>query len=782
MSFIIMLSTTTSSSAFETYYRNDSFAMAKESSDPYLKTIQPILDKRCVACHSCREAECRLKLTSSEGFQRGGTKELIHGSALKSVQRTKLFDDAQTIDEWRDKGFYSVMDTPNYMKKFQFDNYSGGKLSILTSALTNKFNPNLDNKDVNLLGTEAQSCGDGNKDLSKVPGMPYRMAALDFKNEFMPLYKWAQQGSNAYFPNSGVLKEMKTPHNPELIKKWERFFNNPSSKGKWTSRFLYEHLFLSRFYFEEAPGEFFELIRSSTRAPQDIKVLPTVHAWENPGKKTFYYRLRKVHSSIVFKNHMVYKVNDSILEELKDNFWYTDWGRERNVVSFNFKISNPLVAFKHMPAKSRYSWMLKNAHMLLDVSARAQNCRSVGAASPYWDNMLHIFVRPDADATVVYDKKFYDEAGKYLPIPNLTGGKKNPFTNFKKAQNKYVKVKRKYQDKLRPNGFKLEDIWDGEGVDKNAIVTVLRHEWTASAHKGQMGQGPRSVLLMDFAKFERYFYLCNVATEVSDGMLWQSRVVTYLFDTKRESEDQFLSFIPKKYRRLIRKNLVQGFDVDKEFVAPFALPYNKDSDKIKIDPRRPFNSFVKNLLSTHFTPDVIGKNSYSIKHFETEDDDTLRTLEELSTLKGFPAFIPNVSYLRIEDEYGESEFYTLAVNRYFKSRNKLSLVKSNIEYEKSKRVPRRDRLDVYKGIIVNYPEKIYTIKADQLHIFLQDLHKVNSREKFLTFNNQYGLSQTAENFWSVIDDANSKFISNNPITGGIIDLHKYGSKDTEAPL
>ncbi|MBT3585933.1 MAG: hypothetical protein HN509_13585, partial [Halobacteriovoraceae bacterium] len=321
-----------------------------------------------------------------------------------------------------------------------------------------------------------------------------------------------------------------------------------------------------------------------------------------------------------------------------------------------------------------------------------------------------------------------------------------------------------------------------EGQDGNSMVTVLRHEWAASAHKGQMGQVPRSSLLLDFASFERYFYLCNVATAVVDGLLWQSRVVTYLFDVKKETEDQLLSLIPEKYRREIRQNLVQGLNVDKEFGARFALPYNKDSDRIQVNPKRPYKSFIKSLLSIHFSPDVIGKNSHILKHPETLKDDSLTTLENLSTLNGFPAYIPNVSYLRVEDKNNQFSYYTLTANRYFKSRNKLSIVTDNIEYEKSQRMPLRDRLEVFKGIIVNYPEKIYTIKFNQLHTFLLELFRINSRSDFLRFNSTFGVDQKATNFWNVIDDLNSEFISSNPISGGIIDLHKYGSKDTEEPI
>ena len=40
--------------------------------------IKPILDKRCVSCHSCYNSPCQLKLSSFDVIQRGATKKNIY--------------------------------------------------------------------------------------------------------------------------------------------------------------------------------------------------------------------------------------------------------------------------------------------------------------------------------------------------------------------------------------------------------------------------------------------------------------------------------------------------------------------------------------------------------------------------------------------------------------------------------------------------------------------------------------------------------------------------------
>ena len=56
--------------------------------------IKPLLDKRCVSCHSCYNSPCQLKLSSFEGLQRGSSKKNIYENRIKADSQTRLFIDA----------------------------------------------------------------------------------------------------------------------------------------------------------------------------------------------------------------------------------------------------------------------------------------------------------------------------------------------------------------------------------------------------------------------------------------------------------------------------------------------------------------------------------------------------------------------------------------------------------------------------------------------------------------------------------------------------------------
>jgi hypothetical protein len=78
----------------------------------YMKEVKPLLDRRCVVCHSCYNSPCQLKLDSFEGADRGATKRAVYNATrLKSMDPTRLFTDAQSTGEWRQKEFFSVTDS-----------------------------------------------------------------------------------------------------------------------------------------------------------------------------------------------------------------------------------------------------------------------------------------------------------------------------------------------------------------------------------------------------------------------------------------------------------------------------------------------------------------------------------------------------------------------------------------------------------------------------------------------------------------------------------------------
>ena len=73
-------------------------APSQSSAPSYAADIQPIFNKRCVACHGCIASPCNLKLTSFRAAQRGALGKNPYSSHLETYARTDM-DLVQTTAE-----------------------------------------------------------------------------------------------------------------------------------------------------------------------------------------------------------------------------------------------------------------------------------------------------------------------------------------------------------------------------------------------------------------------------------------------------------------------------------------------------------------------------------------------------------------------------------------------------------------------------------------------------------------------------------------------------------
>src|SRR5690606_2108150 len=85
-----------------------------EHSVSFTEEIKPILESKCLACHSCFDAPCQLKLENSSGLLRGASKEEVYdGVRTEAMPPTRLGIDALAAADWRKRGFISVLQAGN---------------------------------------------------------------------------------------------------------------------------------------------------------------------------------------------------------------------------------------------------------------------------------------------------------------------------------------------------------------------------------------------------------------------------------------------------------------------------------------------------------------------------------------------------------------------------------------------------------------------------------------------------------------------------------------------
>ena len=189
----------------------------------YDEKVRPVLESRCVVCHGCYDAPCQLKLSSPEGIHHGANKKKVYNaSRLTADAPTRLFIDAMTTEEWRQKGFETVLNEGEVNKVRNLEDSVMYRMlrqkqlypQARTGMLSDDFDVSLD---------RAQTCptlDEFDDYAAKHPrgGMPYAMPNLNRK-EHITLVHWLAQGANMpedEAPSKAAAKQ---------IKKWESFIN-----------------------------------------------------------------------------------------------------------------------------------------------------------------------------------------------------------------------------------------------------------------------------------------------------------------------------------------------------------------------------------------------------------------------------------------------------------------------------------------------------------------------------------------------------------------------------
>ena len=732
--------------------------------------IKPLLDKRCVSCHSCYNSPCQLKLSSFEGLQRGSTKKNIYENRIKADSPTRLFIDATNEKQWREKGFTSVLDSmeesnESIMMQYLFQKQQN-PLNIGT------YSPESDELTCVKDKEELTDFFDENPH----KGMPYGFPALK-KEEYNLLMTWLKQGAI-----NDTKKIIGTDFEKEQIKKFEDFLNNQNTKYKVSARYIYEHLFLAHIFFDDKSGNFYELIRSKTPSGQTPQVIPTRFPYEGINGR-FYYRFQKIESTIVHKTHMVYKLNDEKLKRYKELFIERTWDQKPFLPPYDTKISaNALKTFEQIPASSRYQFLLDDVNYIITTFIRGPVCKGQIALNVIQDHFWVAFLDPKYDLSV-QDRYFLHDNIPNLSIPNEYGEDPSLYKTFQalddyELSKKYHTNKALVYNQYYPNGLSLDAIWKGNTNQENdSILTIYRHFDAASVHKGALGDIPKTLWVIDFPLLERVYYSLVAGFDIFGNTAHQLLVRTHMDRLRIEGESNFLEFLPKKSRVDYFNSWYEGW------LAQYLSVYIPSNNNVNIQYKSNDykKEFVEKLFAhTNTKKDPINfiengykktpiKKVYQTKQ-EIEDSFKSFTLPNSSEfIKSFNNKESNLAFIKIELNSGENLVYTLVINRWHKNVALLFDEESRLDATK-------DRINIVRGLIGSYPNAFIIIKQDKLDDFFDLLQNYDDNE----VNNKklldYVINRANPNFWEVFDWFDAEFKKQDSLEYGLFDLNKYISQ------
>ena len=747
--------------------RFDSPTLPKDSVS-YRADVKPILDKRCVVCHACYDAPCQLKLGSWEGIARGANSTPVYDpTRLTEAEPTRLFVDAHKASDWRTRGFFPVLN--EYPQNPEAEQHASLLARAIELKAQHPLTPDVPApKDLDFSINREQQCSpiENYQNYEKHNpnwGMPFGLPGLSTQ-ETETVKKWLRVGAPYEGPEkiaSGALRQ---------IDQWEYFFNGDSLREQLVSRYIYEHLFLAHLYFEnESPTQYFQLVRSTTPPGLPLHEIATRRPFDDPGSKRIYYRFRPVDETIVAKTHMPYALSPVRMARWKELFYDKTYPVEELPPYTPEQASNPFETFRDLPVSSRYRFMLDEAQFTVMGFIKGPVCRGQTALNVIDDHFWIFFQDPDNVSE--NDANFLKRESRNLSLPAGDQSKSlmvTPWFRYSRQETQFLEAKSAYYEQRfdTPAKIGVSMIWDGDGTNANAALTIYRHFDSATVLKGLVGQAPKTAWVMNYSLLERIHYLLVAGYDVYGNIGHQVNTRLYMDFLRMEGEFNFIVMLPQASRLTVRDYWYRDTTDDiKDHVYGKHAHFNRETGIRFGNTSHPEQELMSKLKVR--LPNA-GSSRYDLE--KIEDANLRRELQELASVHG-PAlsWLPESSILRIEEPGRPARNLSLL-------RNTARSNVANFFYETITILPDEHTLDVLNGIATAYPNAFYRIARNRLPAFIDQVRHLSSAEDYDELVKRFGIRRTSSQFWMLSDEIAADYERNAPIESGVLDYSRLENR------
>jgi hypothetical protein len=717
------------------------------------ESVQKVFDQRCVQCHSCNNAPCQLKLVNYEGFARGGSKIIFNDvSRTQHTTPTRLGIDAHTKEEWGNLKFHDV------------------NAGMLMSILADK-QEQLPEKSVE----EANYCAANENEMStflkKYPEMkmPYGLPALS-ANEINILREWINVG----MPGPKIEKIFNYKDSELRAKtKWENYLNSSALKEKLIARYLFEHLFLASIRFTQDSNQYHRIIRSRTSCDKsEFKNEIASRRPSDDPKGNFYYCFKPLQETLMEKTLSPYTLDLAKFDRIKEIFYAKDWNTF-NAPSYDIENAmNPFFVFADIPVEARYRFLLEDSEYHISTFIKGPVCNGNGAVSSISEHFEVFFIDPKSDLSVL-DSEFEKSVRNHLSIPAEYGSSRSIFgtiadiKRYADRRNNYVKAKEHARLKYFPNGYSLDQIWDGDGKNINATLTVFRHSDNAYVLPGFRSGKGYSAFVLDYLLFERLVYNLVVGYDIFGNAGHQASTRIYMGLIRREAEENFLSFLPPTERTKLRDHWYRASGISKIEVSVANSPYIPEwPTQIKFKDEEP----LPEVQLMQMISDKILKMNPERGLLYTDHNGESPALKSIAHKPA--SILPLV--------YGLPDISFVLVRRGGQVVDLLSLVRTKVQSSlgifdvNDSRIPQEDMISVIYGIAGSYPNLFFVVDEDKFNIFAREIEAVHNQDDWKFILNKWAVLKNSNQFWPVSDSLHTYLKKEMKNKFGVLDYTRYG--------
>jgi hypothetical protein len=396
-------------------------------------------------------------------------------------------------------------------------------------------------------------------------------------------------------------------------------------------------------------------------------------------------------------------------------------------------------------------------------------CRGQLAVDVIEDRFWVVFVDPasgasEANAELIArqtaDLRLPAEWGSDAPLLR-------PWLEYADLETRYLQAKSRQlaQTLAAPGAIDLSLVWDGEGRNPNAALTVFRHFDNASVVRGLVGEPPKTAWVIGYPLFERIYYLLVAGYDVYGNAGHQVASRLYMDFLRMEGEFNFLVFLPQAAREPTRDYWYRGAsDSVKDYVYGRRAHLDRETGIVyrTADPQRE----LYGMLRTRLAPVLDTRHDLST----VADERLRRDLQSLAAVRGAStAWLPEVVFVRVDDPTRPPQWFTLL-------RDTAHGNVSHIFFEKPELRPGENAITLVPGFIGAYPGAVYRVPRAELPALATAIRGLASADDYRKLADRFAIRRTNPAFWAASDAMNDAYAQSRSPDAGLFDLNRLENR------
>ena len=355
-----------------------------------------------------------------------------------------------------------------------------------------------------------------------------------------------------------------------------------------------------------------------------------------------------------------------------------------------------------------------------------------------------------------------------LPTEQESSAHLLKWLDYSRQQSDYLCAKSEALNKefSADNRPDLSLLWDGDGVNRNAALTVFRHFDSASVVRGLVGEQPQTALIMGYPLLERIHYLLVAGFDVFGNTAHQLEARLYMDFLRMEGEFNVLALLPRAQRNVVRDHWYRDAPEDVKAYLNGSKAYLAQETGIAYQTSQPWPELLA-LWKQHLAPVLDHRYDLTESGLAPEHVDTLR---QLANLKGRAVSnLPETTFLTVQDATRRDHHFTLL-------RNSAHSNIAELFKEAERRLPDEDTLTLVRGFLGAYPNAFYRVQASRLPAFVEAAANLKSETDHASLSSRFSIRRPDSHFWAHGDALQVAYRQSSPVEAALCDFSRLENR------